>query len=352
MRLATRQQFFTTLFSGEVPRLWCPPLTHYDATGAIDAVRFAAHLEHLAPNVRCFLIPGSTGDGWELSSDERRQLLALALEQVRKLKAFLLIGALHPDLDESLKLIRDDLDWLKLQTAESDAFKALASSRVCGFTICPPRGQSLTQQQIRTALSCLLDLGLPTAIYQLPQVTLNELTPDSAAELAQRHPNFLFFKDTSGSDKVTLSGKDLSGVFTLRGAEGEYARWIKSAGGPYDGFLLSSANCFARELSHIISVDAGRVDSAHRLSQQVHTAIDQIFKLAADVPHGNAFANGNKAFDHFFAHGPDALNFPPPRLHAGASLPAGLIERAREILVRQQLLPAKGYLSDSEAAKL
>jgi hypothetical protein len=41
-------------------------------------------------------------------------------------------------------------------------------------------------------------------------------------------------------------------VGLLRGAEGRYARWSKAHSGPYDGFLLSSANSFPAQLAAIL----------------------------------------------------------------------------------------------------
>jgi hypothetical protein len=62
------------------------------------------------------------------------------------------------------------------------------------------------------------------------------------------------------------------------------------------------------------------------------------------LPHGNAFANANKAMDHFMAHGPRAASLPPPRLHSGEVLPPEVIARTGDALNRRGLLPAKGYL--------
>src|SRR5437899_6022128 len=216
-----RSEFLESVFPNGVPKLWCPPLTHYDRHGVIDGSRMAAHFKHLSPHVGGFLIPGSTGDGWELSRDERRQVLGIGLEQAQQLKVQILIGALHPETTQALTLIQEDIDWLKSKFAERDSAKVLARARVCGFTVCPPRGPHLTQEEIGRSLDSILQLGLPTAIYQLPQVTLNEMAPELAADLSVRYGNLVFFKDTSGSDAVALSGKDLGGVFTARGAEGE-----------------------------------------------------------------------------------------------------------------------------------
>jgi dihydrodipicolinate synthase/N-acetylneuraminate lyase len=303
------------------------------------------HLRHLFPFVRGFLIPGSTGDGWELTRSERREVLEIGLEKAEQLNAQVLIGALHPDSSEALRLIQEDIEWLRSRYAERDAGEALAKAHVCGFTICPQRGQQLAQQEIRHSLASVLDLGLPTAIYQLPQITLNEISPEVTAELAHSYENFVFFKDTSGTDAVALSGKDLAGVFTARGAEGDYARWLKVGGGAYDGFLLSSGNCFARQLNKVIEdVSAGRLNAAKHLAERITAAVTEILRIAGRLQHGNAFANGNKAIDHFFAHGPRAASLPPPRLHAGVSLPAELIRSTEEILSREELMPVRGYL--------
>src|SRR2546422_147177 len=174
---AQRQELLARLFPDGVPTLWCPMITHYRSDGAIDGGRMAAHLKHLSPYIKGFLIPGSTGDGWELDAEEVRQLLEIALDQCEKLRLHLLIGML----------------W-------------------------------------------------------------------------------------SGADRVASSGLKLGRVVLLRGAEGDYARWLKAAGGPYDGFLLSTANCFGREL-HQMTQDllAGRVDAAKELADRLTAAVNEVF---------------------------------------------------------------------------
>jgi dihydrodipicolinate synthase/N-acetylneuraminate lyase len=342
---AARAELLTRLFPGGIPLLWCPPLTHYEEAGGIDAARMAAHLRHLSPYIKGLLVPGSTGDGWELSDRERRQVLAVTLGQAQKLKLHLLVGVLKAKASEARALIRRDVEWLRSRVGEHDTEKALAKARVRGFTVCPPRGKALAQKGIQRALGSILELGLPTAIYQLPQVTRNEISPEAASELAGRFANFIFFKDTSGTDRVTLSGKDMGGVFLARGFEGDYARWLNTAGGPYHGFLLGTANCFARELRQVISdVSAHRFEPARQLSARLAAAVNEVSALVKGLPDGNAFANANKAMDHFLAHGPRAASLWPPRLHAGSCLPVEVIRSTGEILSRHDLMPAKGYL--------
>src|SRR5882724_3029315 len=97
MSAESRIQLLARLFPAGVPRLWCPAITHYDREGRIDAARIAAHLRHMSANVRGFLIPGSTGDGWELSDSETKELLKIAIEMAQELDLHLVIGALKPD---------------------------------------------------------------------------------------------------------------------------------------------------------------------------------------------------------------------------------------------------------------
>ncbi len=342
---ARRKQLLKHLFPGGVPSLWCPALTHYDAHGAIDGPRIAAHLEHISPHVKGFLIPGSTGDGWELTEQETGQLLEIAIDQAQRLNLHLLIGALKHDAREALRMIRETVDRIKVRTNESDVRLALAKARVCGFTVCPPRGAELSQEEIRAALESILETGLPTAIYQLPQITQNEISAELASDLAARFENFILLKDTSGVDRVVSSGKDLGGVFTVRGAEGDYARWLKAAGGVYDGFLLSTANCFARELNQLIQdASNGRLDAARQMSERVTSTVNEAFQSVVHLPTGNPFANANKAIDHCLAYGAKAPGASLPRLHGGTPLPAAVIRITAEILSRYGFMPAKGYL--------
>jgi len=333
------------VFPDGVPSLWCPLLTHYDREGAIDMARIAAHLTHLAVHVKGFLIPGSTGDAWELSDAELRQLLNIAFDQVGKLNLNLLVGVLKPGAKDAAAAIHAITDLIKSRTGQTDPALALAQARVCGFTVCPPRGKDVSQSEIERALASILESGLPTAVYQLPQMTQNEISQEAASNLATRFANFIMFKDSSGTDRVARSGKGLAGVFTVRGAEGDYANWLQPAGGPYNGFLLSTANCFARELNQLIGdISAQRFDVAKKMSERLSAVIAEAFRLANPLPDGNPFANANKAMDHFSAYGPQAASVPPPRLHAGTHLPVEMIRATGEILSRYDLMPDKGYL--------
>ena len=340
-----RRKLLARLFTNGIPPLWCPLITHYDRDGAIDARRMAAHLKHLSPHVKGFLIPGSTGDGWELNDAEARRLLEIALEQIAGLNLHLLIGVLKTGTDEAARLMRETAEWLQLRTRDDNAENSLIKSQVSGFTVCPPYGKELSQERIGEALASILRCGLPTALYQLPQITQNEMQPELVAALARQFPNFILFKDTSGADHVALAGHKMENVFLVRGAEGDYARWLKAAKGPYDGLLLSTANCFGLQFHQIIEdLEARRVKAARQTSERLTACINEVFGIVTGLPHGNPFANANKAMDHFFAYGSKAQGATSPRLHAGSHLPGDVIRGTGEALSRHGLMPDKGYL--------
>jgi dihydrodipicolinate synthase/N-acetylneuraminate lyase len=332
-----------TLLPEGLPRLWCPPLTHFEASGRLDRPRITAHLQWLGPHARGWLIPGSTGEGWQLSDDQARELLDIALPIAQQVGARVLIGVLRRDTAAAVDCLRETTGWLCQRSGTRQPLDALVAQHVCGFTVCPPTGSELTERDLRQALRELLQLELPLALYQLPQVTQNEMSPELVAELAAEFPHFYLLKDTSGADRVATSGVDLADVYLVRGAEGDYARWLKAAGGPYDGFLLSSANVFADRLSAMIELlEQGRPDAARRLIAAPELVVQQVFRSVASLPFGNSFTNANKAIDHWLAFGSQAERAPAPRLHGGQSLPEEILDEARTLLADAELLPVTG----------
>ncbi len=340
-----RRQLLTQLFPETMPRLWCPPLTHYTPEGAIDRSRMVAHVGHISIRVKGYLIPGTAGDGWELSGPETREVLEFAVESAQALHVHILVGVLKADAAAARDGVVETANWLRAITSAAHAAEAMAKAGVCGFAVCPPTGRDLSQEAIRAGLTSVLELGLPMALYQLPQVTQNEMSAETIALLAGRFANLFLCKDSSGSDRIALAGHDYGGIFLVRGMEGDYTRWLRDNDGPYDGLLLSTANCFPRELSALVeSSAAGKRAEAEAISEQVSSLMAAVFPLVEDLPHGNRFTNANKAIDHFMAHGPRAANVPPPRLHGGSALPVEVIRRVGEELERHDLMPRRGYL--------
>ena len=344
--MKTRHELLSFFFEGQLPRLWCPPLTHYTKNGEIDTDRMTAHWKWMRPHVKGFLVPGTTGDGWELSEDETDRLLDFTISLAKEIDVFLLFGVLNSTGAEMVVSIGKMLQKLKQKTGNSDALQAMKESRIYGITVCPPTGSYLTQREIGETLENVLDFEIPTAIYQLPQITGNEISTDLFLRLAADYSNFILLKDTSGEDKIALEANVGHGVFLVRGAEGDYAKWLKESGGPYDGLLLSSANCFSLHLQKMVQMlEVGESGLADEMSAKLTVIFGDVFQLASDLPYGNPFTNANKAIDFYLAYGQEAYKMDPPQLHAGAALPSAILQATEEILKARSLFPKNGYMN-------
>ncbi|MBS3733068.1 MAG: dihydrodipicolinate synthase family protein, partial [Desulfobacterales bacterium] len=321
----------------------CALLTHYTKDGALDTRRMAAHIRHIRPWVPAVLAPGSTGDGWEMDNEEADALLAFLTEEARRQNFSLLTGVLRTETGAVVPAIHALLDRF---TGGSNDPAALTARNICGFTVTPPKGAELAQTLIHEELDAAARTGVPIALYQLPQITENEMNPETVNSLVSRYPNIYLMKDTSGEDRVACSGKNLSNLWLVRGAEGDYAKWAKSGGGYYDGFLLSTANCFAEQLAAMLDhLDKGRTDEAQTFSDRVSRVIRKVFDAAAPLPFGNPFTNANKAIDHHFAWGEKTGDQPAPMTHSGNRLPDSLLVFARDQLRAEGFDIGTGYMN-------
>ncbi len=91
-----------------------------------------------------------------------------------------------------------------LKTTTSDVMQAISvlerhlrHPACVGITVCAAKGAELSQAELIAGLSEVLALGIPTSLYQLPQVTLNELQPETVQTLIKRFQNIILFKDTA-----------------------------------------------------------------------------------------------------------------------------------------------------------
>ena len=345
-----RRDYFSTLFPQGIPTLWCPLISHYKAEGSFDSERMAAHIDHLSPYVQAFLAPGSTGDGWEMQPEERSELIELLLPLAEQINGHLLVGVLETERGRAAAAVES----VKATYAPGE------TPGYIGVTITAPRGSDLSQTEIFDEISAVLEQGVPTGLYQLPQITENEIDPCTVEDLAKKYSNFYLFKDTSGKDKVARSGRMPDDLFLVRGAEGNYADWLKGLGGPYHGFLLSTANNFAPQLARILdlsslasaqgaggahSIEASEAaEEARSISEILSTVVETAFKSVSELPFGNPFANSNKAIDHIMAYGEEFEKVEPPLTHSGNRIPAKIETDLAGLLRRHNLFPQKGYL--------
>ncbi|MGH7079431.1 MAG: dihydrodipicolinate synthase family protein [Acetobacteraceae bacterium] len=317
--------------------LWVPLLTHFRAGGGgvvVDPVRMAAQIRAMQPEVRQYLLGGSTGDGWELDEHQFGDLISLSRTEVFT-GTRVLMGVLRPTTGEVIARAR--------MVERALVHDGPPRGVYAGLTVCPPVAPEASQGSILAHYRAVLEATeSPIAVYQLPQITGCSLEPATVRTLA-RDPRIIMFKDTSGTDTVASAGP-IPGVAMVRGAEGGYLAALAPSG-PYDGWLLSSANVFGRVLRRILDLHAADEGArASRLSGILAMVVEALFDAAAEIAFGNPFSNANRAADHVLATGRTWRDVPAPLSASGNALPARLLEAAADILEALRAVSDAGYL--------
>lgn len=331
--------------------LWVPLLTHYRQERdrlVIDTVRMQRQAAEVRRSIRLWMLAGTTGDGWELSETQFDALLNFSLSAAfRRLDARTLIGVLRPTTAEVIARIKRLRQWLGLtvMTPLEDTIAAVSAQGLVGVTVCPPVGKAITQADIRAHYRRVCAAArMPVVVYQLPQLTGNSIAPETLSQLVAERPEIILFKDSSGADTIAQHG--LPDVCLLRGAEGDYASMLKSFGGGYDGFLLSTGNTLGPQLRTLVEqVQAGRRAEALAVSAELTRLVQTLFAAVQDAPSGNPFSNANRAVDHLLAYGRTWRQQPLPLLVSGSRLPEALIATVESLLEATHWLPDKGYLA-------
>lgn len=315
--------------------LWVPLLAHYHAGGDLDHSRMEAHLNEVSSQVTQIMLAGSTGDGWEIDDRRFQALIEFAAQKVAG-RVRVMFGALAPDTASVIARIRMVEERLSQEPG--------LSQRYVGVTVCPPVDPEATQADIFLHYKEVLrQTSSELSLYQLPQVTGCKMSPETVQKLAE-DPRVIMFKDSSGEDEVAASGRDISPTVMLRGAEGGYAEAV--TGGGYDGWLLSTANVFGKELRQVeAALRSGKTDEARALSDRLGGIVSSLFDAAADETGANAFSNANRAADHLRAYGARWEAVPPPLKQNGEPLAVELVERAAKICKELIDLDGAGYLN-------
>src|SRR5437764_14692250 len=94
-----RTALMRLLFPDGLPQLWVPTLVFYDEAGRIDHERQFAHLAFMAPYLRGYLVPGSTGDGWDMTDVEAIAALESVIPFALQHGLDLIVGVLRPTRD-------------------------------------------------------------------------------------------------------------------------------------------------------------------------------------------------------------------------------------------------------------
>lgn len=303
------------------PTLWFPPLTYYKEGGIIDSERMTEALEEIYPYSKGVLVPGSTGDGWVLSQCKQEDIVRFFLRGFEFGRFSMMIGALKQTAEETIGSVRRWCEILCEESGKDDPAGAMQALDVKAFVFCVPAGIDDRDTQIRE-MSRILDCGLPMAFYQLPLVTGVTVDPSVIKELADKYDNLIIAKDSGGKDEMAKSKLLGDRLMLLRGAEGDPSGMILGDSPVYDGLLLSTVNCFARE--HKDLMDGKRSYAGYG------DVIGEVFGAVTE-PVSNAFSDAVRAICWAKKYGSEAAGT-DCYCYNGEKLPPELIKCAFERL--------------------
>lgn len=307
-----------------LPTLWFPPLTFYREDGSIDFDRTDEMLARVYPYSQGVLVPGSTGDGWILDQAQQEEIVRHYLKGFPFGRFHIMIGALKPTPEETISAMNRWCEIIREEAGIEEITPAMDKVGVTAFVVCARNGENSAEKQLKD-LSKILDLGLPAAFYQLPQVTGVTVQPEVILDLADKYPNLIFAKDSGGGDELSLSRLLKDRLMLMRGAEGDPSEFIGGEDPVYDGLLLSTANCFPQ-------VYADMLQGKKRDFAPYGEIIDKVFSAASKDPVSNAFSDANRAMEHVLYYGKSSLNVPLPVGIGGKRLRRELVELAEEVM--------------------
>lgn len=184
-----------TEFSGVLAAVATP----FDSDLNVDEARLRFLVDDLLADGVTGLVPvGSTGEFASLTSNERRRVAEVVIEQAGG-RAPVVVHTGATTTKEAIELS-----------------KHAEQSGAAGLLLLPPYKDRLTVEETSSYFQAVADsTPLPVVVYNLPLSTGVNLTPEDIAAMAQNSPNIAYVKDTSGDwHQLTRSIHDYSDVYT------------------------------------------------------------------------------------------------------------------------------------------
>jgi len=226
------------------PGVYPASVTPLNPDGSIDLPSVARVLAHFkAAGCQGAVMAGTNGEGPSLSAVEKRDLVRVAVPIFPDLK--IIAGIATPSLDEAI--------WLAGQ-----AHKAGAAA---GLVMAPGYFREASEEGIARWFERLFDsTELPILVYNFPQRTGIEITPELIARLA-KHPRMIGLKDSSGNE-ANIEGY----VVAAKGKEmfvGNEALFWKALEAGWSGTISGAANCIPAWLVAVLrDWQTGNMESA------------------------------------------------------------------------------------------
>ncbi len=226
----------------------------------IDEDALRALVEYsIRKGVSGFYVCGSTGEAFMLRADDRKHIVEIVADQVKKrVDIIVQIGSIGTDLAVDL------------------GRHALGVEGVSGLSSIPPYYYKFTGEEIlHYYLDLAEELGTPMIPYNFPRLSGVTLTPDFISKLIEEKA-IAGLKFTSENfydlEKIKLSYPDLT---VYNGLDEMYISGLAMGA---DGAIGSTFNFMADKFIRISDFfEEGRIEEARRLQSEANQVIEALF---------------------------------------------------------------------------
>jgi 4-hydroxy-tetrahydrodipicolinate synthase len=250
-------------------RILAAVTTPFGGDGEVDLKAFAAHVRWLEEaGLDGLFVAGTTGEGVLLEDAEVEALAARAAEVSGSLQVIAQVGRTSTRATVAL------------------ARRALAAG-AHGVAAYVPWFYPITQEQVRDHFLALLEAAgdAPAFLYNIPPRTVNDLEPETAAELARA--GFAGMKDSTGDlDRQKAYLAAVRGIDSFAVYTGTEPLIVPSVSEGAAGSINGLANCVP-ELMAALRQGGDAADAAHeelgRLKQEVKAASSTVAEIKRRV---------------------------------------------------------------------
>ncbi|AQS73874.1 4-hydroxy-tetrahydrodipicolinate synthase [Corynebacterium ammoniagenes] len=248
--------------------IYCPSITPITNEGKVDFEVWSQHLNFLIENgIDGILILGSIGEFYAFDEQEKRDIIDFAVKEIAG-RAKVLVGTGNTRLNDTINLTK--------HTQDSGADGAVV---VSPYYFGPSEAAA---EQYFGKLAEAVDL--PLILYNFPDRTGSDLSPELVGKLSKAHSNIVGIKDTvdniSHTRGVIAATDDSFAVFS---GFDEYYFPNRIAGGV--GIISGLTNVFPDLFAEMHrTIESGEINTAKRLASDV-SELMQIYAIGDQFIH-------------------------------------------------------------------
>ncbi len=236
--------------------------------GAIDEAQLRALLQwHVASQTDGVVVLGTTGEASTLSFEERARVLDITAEEVKG-KIPIVVGTGTIDPKTVVKLTKQAVDH-----------GADASLVVTPYYVKP------TQKGLVTHFGFVAEaVDLPCLLYNVPGRTGSDIKPETAAEVAAKHPSVIGIKEATGDVSRVAAIRKLAGEkFLLYSGDDETGAEFVLKGG--DGVISVTSNIVPDVMHQLmmaaLAKDAKKTEALNKPLELLH---QRLFLQSNPIP--------------------------------------------------------------------